>query len=381
MKKLLVSLFVLFLTAPLDAAQYSFISLRPVPATPLALRLRPSLLLFQTAQTSPGRTAGGGGGVTSPIAGDFVSTGKWTFGSAADAANTVRLGETAGAIVGEGATADAFETTLAFGDATADNTLTMTGLAAGVTLAASTGVITVADNDFAIVDETDATKKWAADVTGMTTANTATMTLSGTAAAPTWTATGWTLNVGDGTAGAPSLAWASDADGSGTGIFRGAANDISFSGNGATGGVLAISASTGTIRATSSYRFGWTATNASAVVDTTLRRLAAGTITQTGATATSIGSLLGGGGAVASADPLPVPTGIVFHVTGTTNFTNITTTNMITGACFTMIFDGALTITDGGNLKLSANYTTSADDTLTVCFDGTNYYETGRSVN
>jgi hypothetical protein len=48
-----------------------------------------------------------------------------TFGSAADAANSVRLGETAGAIVGEGSSADAFELTLAFGDPTADVTVTV----------------------------------------------------------------------------------------------------------------------------------------------------------------------------------------------------------------------------------------------------------------
>lgn len=36
----------------------------------------------------------------------------------------------------------------------------------------------------------------------------------------------------DGTAAAPSIAWASDADGSGTGLYRSGANDISFAING-----------------------------------------------------------------------------------------------------------------------------------------------------
>lgn len=135
------------------------------------------------------------------------------------------------------------------------------------------------------------------------------------------------------------------------------------------------------VRSGGQIGFSSSGTNASTANDVAFRRLAAGVMTQIGATATSIGSLQGGGTTVASADPLPVPTGIVFHVSGTTNFTNITTTNMVTGACFTMIFDGILTITDGGNLKLTGNYTTSADDTLTVCYDGTNYFEVARSVN
>lgn len=45
------------------------------------------------------------------------------------------------------------------------------------------------------------------------------------------TATG-AIKVADGTAAAPSVAFASDSDGTGTGIFRGAANRIAFSTNG-----------------------------------------------------------------------------------------------------------------------------------------------------
>lgn len=61
-------------------------------------------------------------GLSSPIAGDFVATGKWTFGTAADAASSLRLGETAGCIVREGATADAFESTTCTTDPTVDVT-------------------------------------------------------------------------------------------------------------------------------------------------------------------------------------------------------------------------------------------------------------------
>lgn len=87
------------------------------------------------------------------------------------------------------------------------------------------------------------------------------------------------------------------------------------------------------------------------------------------------------GAAVASATTLPAPTGQVFHVTGTTAITSITTTNLVAGDRFTIIFDGVLTFTDGNNLVLAGNMSTTADDTITLVFDGTNLYETGRSVN
>jgi hypothetical protein len=91
--------------------------------------------------------------------------------------------------------------------------------------------------------------------------------------------------------------------------------------------------------------------------------------------------LLGGGANVASATALPVPTGGVFHVTGTTTVTSITSTNLGTGVVITLIFDGILTMTDGSNLKLAGDFVTSADDTLTLAFDGTNWHEIARSVN
>lgn len=61
----------------------------------------------------------GAGSFVSPVAGNYVLTGKWTFGSAADAAGSVRLGETASCIVFEGATADGFETKICVTDPTA----------------------------------------------------------------------------------------------------------------------------------------------------------------------------------------------------------------------------------------------------------------------
>lgn len=91
--------------------------------------------------------------------------------------------------------------------------------------------------------------------------------------------------------------------------------------------------------------------------------------------------LMGGSAAVASATALPAPVGSLYHITGTTTITSITSTNMGTGACITLIFDGVLTMTDGSNLKLAGDFVTSAGDTIGLCYDGTNWYETHRSNN
>lgn len=83
---------------------------------------------------------------------------------------------------------------------------------------------------------------------------------------------------------------------------------------------------------------------------------------------------------VASAAAI-VPTGNLFHVTGTTNITSITATGIVAGSEITIIFDDILTFTDGSNLKLAGNFVTTADDTIKLVFDGTNFYEVSRAVN
>lgn len=117
--------------------------------------------------------------------------------------------------------------------------------------------------------------------------------------------------------------------------------------------------------------------------DTGIARLSAGVVRGTDGNidTPTVRWLQGGGAAVASAAALPVPTGRVFHVTGTTNITSITSTNFQSGVCVTLIFDDALTFTDGNNLKLAGNFVTTADDTWSGCFDGTNWHESSRSVN
>lgn len=137
----------------------------------------------------------------------------------------------------------------------------------------------------------------------------------------------------------------------------------------------------GTVQIPSNGEFYWnssTANNSSN--DTGFKRFAAGVIAQTNG-GSGITGLSGGGAAVASAAALPLPTGRLFHVTGTTNITSITSTNFQSGVCITLIFDGVLTLTDGNNLKLAGNFTTAADATWSGCYDGTNWFETSRSTN
>ena len=77
----------------------------------------------------------------------------------------------------------------------------------------------------------------------------------------------------------------------------------------------------------------------------------------------------------------------VFSITGSTNIDNIDATtaggrSTFEGRMVTLIFAGVLTVNDGtGNLALAGNFTTTADDTLTVRFRAGTWYETARSVN
>lgn len=96
---------------------------------------------------------------------------------------------------------------------------------------------------------------------------------------------------------------------------------------------------------------------------------------------TTASSLPASGAAVASATALPVPTGRVFHVTGTTTVTSVLATGITAGTVVTIIFDGILTFTDGSNLVLAGDFVTTANDTITLAFDGTSWFELSRSVN
>lgn len=61
--------------------------------------------------------------------------------------------------------------------------------------------------------------------------------------------------------------------------------------------------------------------------------------------------------------------------------TTISTRSAFTGRLVTLVAQGAVTVTDGGNLALAGNFTMGANDSLTLRFDGTNWIEIGRSNN
>jgi hypothetical protein len=84
---------------------------------------------------------------------------------------------------------------------------------------------------------------------------------------------------------------------------------------------------------------------------------------------------------VASAASVTLPRGAdLISVSGTTGITSIVATGNARRTV-TLNFAGALTVTDGSNLKLAGNFTTTADDTLTLYCDGTNWIEIARSIN
>jgi hypothetical protein len=93
-----------------------------------------------------------------------------------------------------------------------------------------------------------------------------------------------------------------------------------------------------------------------------------------------------GGAAVASAASIQ-PTGTLFHVTGAVTITTILGTiggfGMISGTEITMIFDSTATVTNGASIKLAGgvNFVATANDTLTLVWDGTAYFEKCRSIN
>ena len=87
-----------------------------------------------------------------------------------------------------------------------------------------------------------------------------------------------------------------------------------------------------------------------------------------------------GYGTVASATTITLPVNAeTVTVTGTTTITSVTASYK--GRRVTLVFSGTLTFTDGSNLILAGNFVTSGDDTITLVCNGTNWYETGRSVN
>ena len=79
---------------------------------------------------------------------------------------------------------------------------------------------------------------------------------------------------------------------------------------------------------------------------------------------------------VASAATVTLPShSHFFNITGTTTITSVAAT--WAGHQVTPVLAGILTFTDGSNLVLNGNFVTSADDTITLVCNGTNWYEVG----
>jgi len=83
---------------------------------------------------------------------------------------------------------------------------------------------------------------------------------------------------------------------------------------------------------------------------------------------------------VASAATLiPINGHDLVFVTGTTGITNIAPSWL--GRKITLSFAGNLTISDGGNLKMAGDFTSSAYSSISFVYDGAEWIETGRSIN
>jgi|14BtaG_2_1085337.scaffolds.fasta_scaffold10688_3 hypothetical protein len=92
------------------------------------------------------------------------------------------------------------------------------------------------------------------------------------------------------------------------------------------------------------------------------------------------------GSDVASASSLTLGAGKSFDITGTTTVNNIAVLGWAEGARIRLKFDGSLTVTDqaggSGQLRLagSGNLSATANDTLTLELDGTDWFEIARTV-
>ena len=102
-----------------------------------------------------------------------------------------------------------------------------------------------------------------------------------------------------------------------------------------------------------------------------------------GATNVRMVPMPGKGPNITAAATIQIPVdGDVFSVTGNTNVTNgITVRPWDNGRRVVLVFSGTPTVSDTGTSKLTAAFVATADDTLTLACDGTNWYEVARSAN
>lgn len=87
------------------------------------------------------------------------------------------------------------------------------------------------------------------------------------------------------------------------------------------------------------------------------------------------------GADVASAATVTLKLGSLFHITGTTAITTLNPCITWDRRPITFIMDSTASFTDGGNMKLAGNGPNTADDTITMAYDGANWFEIARAVN
>lgn len=107
----------------------------------------------------------------------------------------------------------------------------------------------------------------------------------------------------------------------------------------------------------------------------------------TAANITTSGRFLGAQATVASANDITLTTGNVFQISGTTQINTIATTSWTSGSMITLQFAGSLTVANntagtGAVILLAggANFSATANDTLTLIYNGTNWSEVSRAV-
>jgi hypothetical protein len=156
---------------------------------------------------------------------------------------------------------------------------------------------------------------------------------------------------------------------------KNAASAIALTANGGTSETITVTNTQGTDAAA----IGLTATAGGI----TLTPASAKTVTVAGSLTLTSDVYVDKGDDVASpaGGELDLGTGTYFDITGTNNITSIAAADSIAGRMIVLQFDAILTFTDGNNLKLAGNLVTSADDTITLICDGTNWHEMARSAN
>jgi len=91
------------------------------------------------------------------------------------------------------------------------------------------------------------------------------------------------------------------------------------------------------------------------------------------------------GSDIASSATIEIPLfGSMFTVTGTADITTITSGNKNKGRTISLLFSGTKAtngLVDGNNLKIAGTLAYTPDDTINLISNGTNWYETSRSVN